>query len=412
MIKDIPFCFKDRNEEYLTLGKLQEFCKENKLKTSLDKIELINSIIEFAKVSEDNSIKVCEWMDPTLKEGIKKLIIFKLNNTRKLMNKTEEEWIKIINEKFQVYESIPILNYIHKNKISLCGYKFTFNEDKISKVELKYTILLKEQKKKDQLPINAIYPIFIDLYIDEGYIVGRSKSKSSIFKFQIIEIEDKKKDEITESMNCDKLIGEAIDLTIKKIDVSKEDVPNGLHIFKGIIHKIVDETTATPKEIQEKLEEEKEFRQNFIKKFLERQKINLLNGNNYKNAVEDLTVLMEKYISINYKDKDIFTKDRYGYPIQISATDEDSSSVEETSLEDKPLQCTPIFFDNKKIIQKQKKCDNVIMVFKRTQKTYFTNKTFQAIIEVKRGSMHIELRKYVLEEDIENVLSRIIRSHR
>ncbi|WP_035790249.1 hypothetical protein [Clostridium beijerinckii] len=412
MIKDIPFCFKDRNEEYLTLGKLQEFCKENKLKTSLDKVELVNSIIEFAKVSEDNSIRVCEWVDPTLKEGIKKIIIFKLNNTRRLMNKTEEEWIEIINEKFQVYESIPILNYEHKNKISLCGYKFVLNEDKVSKVELKYTILLKEQKKKDQLPMSVIYPIFIDVYIDEGYIVGRSKSKSSIFKFQIIEVEDKKKDDITESMNCDKLIGEAVNLTIEKIGVSKEDVPTGLHIFKGIIHKIVDETTATPKEIQEKLDEEKECRQNFIKKFLERQKISLLSGDNYKNAVEDLTVLMEKYMSINYNDKHIFTKDRYGYPIQISATDEDSSSVEETSLEDKPLQCTPIFFDNKKIIQKQKKCDNVIMVFKRAPKTYFTNKTFQAIIEVKRGSMHIELRKYVLEEDIENVLSRIIRGHR
>lgn len=412
MIEDIPFCFKDRNEEYLTLGKLQEFCKENKLKTSLDKVELVNSIIEFAKVSEENSIRVCEWADPTLKEGIKKIIIFKLNNTRRLMNKTEEEWIQIINERFQVYESIPILNYAHKNKISLCGYKFVLNEDKVSKVELKYTILLKEQKKKDQLPISVIYPIFIDVYIDEGYIVGRSKSKSSIFKFQIIEIEGKKKDDITESMNCDKLIGEAVNLTIKKIDVSKEDVPTGLHIFKGIIHKIVDETTATPKEIQEKLDEEQECRQNFIKKFLERQKISLLNGDNYKHAVEDLTVLMEKYMSINYNDKDIFTKDRYGYPIQISATDEDSSSVEETSLEDKPLQCTPIFFDNKKIIQKQKKCDNVIMVFKRTPKTYFTNKTFQAIMEVKRGSMHIELRKYVLEEDIGNVLSRIIRGHR
>ena len=213
-------------------------------------------------------------------------------------------------------------------------------------------------------------------------------------------------------MNCDKLIGEAIDLSIEKLNVSKESVSVGLHRFKGIIHKIVDETTATPNEINEKLELEKGFRESFIKKFLERQGIDPLTGDNYKNAVEDLTVLMEKYISINYFDKDIFTKGRYGYPIQISATDEDASSIEETSLEDKPLQCTPIFFDNKKIIQKQKKCDNVIMVFKREPKTYFTNKTFQAIIEVKRGSMHIDLRKYVLEEDIENVLSRIIRCNK
>ncbi|MEW9939795.1 hypothetical protein AB2T96_19985 [Clostridium butyricum] len=411
MIENIPFCFKDRNEEYLTLGRLQEFCKENNLKTSLDKIELINSIIEFGKTDEGNSEKVCKWMDHTLKEGIKKIIVYKLDNARKLRNKTEEQWIELINDKFKVYESNYILKYNHKNHISLCGYEFEVKDNKVSKVELKYTIKLKEQKKKDQPPNNIIYPIFVDVYVNEGYIVGRSKSKSSIFKFEIIENEDKNIDDIVETMNCDKLIGEAIDLTIEKIDVLKENVPIGLHIFKGIIHKIVDETTATPLEIKEKLENEKEFRKNFIESFLKREEIDFLNGDNYKNAVEDLTVLMEKYISINYSNKDIFTKDRYGYPIQISATDEDSSSVEETSLEDKPLQCTPIFFDNKKIIQKQKKCDNVIMVFKRSPRTYFTNKTFQVIIEVKRGAMHIDLRKYVLEEDINNVLSRIIRNN-
>lgn len=411
MIENIPFCFKDRNEEYLTLGRLQEFCKENNLKTSLDKIELINSIIEFGKTDEGNSEKVCKWMDHTLKEGIKKIIVYKLDNARKLRNKTEEQWIELINDKFKVYESNYILKHNHKNHISLCGYEFEVKDNKVSKVELKYTIKLKEQKKKDQPPNNIIYPIFVDVYVNEGYIVGRSKSKSSIFKFEIIENEDKNIDDIVETMNCDKLIGEAIDLTIEKIDVLKENVPIGLHIFKGIIHKIVDETTATPLEIKEKLENEKEFRKNFIESFLKREEIDFLNGDNYKNAVEDLTVLMEKYISINYSNKDIFTKDRYGYPIQISATDEDSSSVEETSLEDKPLQCTPIFFDNKKIIQKQKKCDNVIMVFKRSPRTYFTNKTFQVIIEVKRGAMHIDLRKYVLEEDINNVLSRIIRNN-
>lgn len=412
MITDIPFCFKDRNEEYLTIGKLQEFCKKNNLKTSLDKIELINSIIEFGKKSEDKSIKVYEWIDSTLKEGIKKLIIFKLNNTRQLMNKTEKEWIEIINNKFKIDKSNYILEYPHKNNISLCGYKFIFNDGKVCKLELKYTILLKEQKKGRELPVNSIYPIFIDIYINEGYIVGRSKSKSSIFNFERIQLEDKTKDEITQGTNCDKLISEAINLTIEKFDVSKEAIPVALHRFKGVIHKIVDETTSTPNEINEKLELERDFRENFIKKFLERQGINPLIGENYKYAVKDLTILMEKYISINYSNKDIFTKDRYGYPIQISATDEDSSSVEETSLEDKPLQCTPIFFDNKKIIQKQKKCDNVTMIFKREPKTYFTNKTFQAIIEVKRGSMHIDLRKYVLEEDIENVLSRIIRCNK
>lgn len=410
MIKDIPFCFKNKNEDYLIIGKLQEFCKDNDLKTSLDKIELINSIIEFAKINSVNSEKVLKWLDSTLKEGVKKLIITKLEGIQIYRNKTLEKWVEIIKEAYNINNSNYIINGSHTNQLKLCGYDFAINENnKVQKISLNYTIILKEQKNKYMPSANIIYPIFIDIYVDSGYIIGRSKSKSSICKFTTIERDGIKIDEETESVNCDKLINEAINYTIDKLKLKKEDIYAGSHRFKSMVHKMVDECTKTPAKIQKKLDEEKLYRIKFIKEFLNRQEINLLREENYKNALEDLTILMEKYISINYDDKNIFTADRYAYPIQISATDEDSSSVEETSLEYRPLQCTPIFFDNKKVIQKQKKCDNVVMVFNRNIKTYFTNKTFQAIIEVKKGSMHIDLRKYVLEEDIENVLSRVIR---
>ena len=410
MIQDIPFCFKDRNEDYLIIGKLQEFCKENNLRTSLDKIELINSIIEFARINDLNSEKVSKWLDCTLKEGVKKLIIAKLEGVRTYRNKNLEEWIGIINEIFNVDSSKYIIDGEHTNELKLCGYDFTIDDNnKVERVSLNYTILLKEMKNSNMPMATIIYPIFVDIYINSGYIIGRSKSKSSIWKFTTLERDGVTIDEETSSVNCDKLINEAINYTINSLQFLREDIGAGLHRFKSIVHKIVDECTKTPTEIQERINSEECYRIKFVKSFLERQGIDLLSGENYKNALEDLTVLMEKYISINYEDKDIFTRDRYAYPIQISATDEDSSSVEETSLEDKPLQCTPIFFDNKKVIQKQKKCDDVVMVFKREVRTYFTNDTFQVIIKVKKGEMHIDLRKYVLEEDIENVLSRVIR---
>ncbi len=72
MFTDIPWSFKDKNEDYLIIGKLQEFCKKNKLPTSLDKVELINSIVNFAKSEKDNSEKLMEWLDNTLKRRSKK----------------------------------------------------------------------------------------------------------------------------------------------------------------------------------------------------------------------------------------------------------------------------------------------------------------------------------------------------
>ena len=411
MITDIPFCFKDKNEEYLTLGKLQEFCKINGLKTDLDKVELTASIVDFAKKSEENSSKVSIWMDETLKEGIKKLIICKINNIRQYWNKTADEWEGIINNIFNINTSSHLLEFKHENKMKLCGYKLVSENGSVVKVEFLYSVLLKEYKNKNQEPATIIYPIYVDLYLKEGYIVSRSKSKSAIYRFEKIKNGNTTIDEISNSTNCDKLIDEAINITIKAFEIEKEDMAVSMHRFKTIIHKIVDETTHTPKEIKEKLDGEIGYIERFAREFLTRQGISIVEGENFTKAVEDLNIFMEKYISINYQDKQIFTNDRYGYPIKISVTDEDLSSIEETTLEDKPLQCTPIFFDNKKIIQKQKKCDNLIMVFKRTPKTYFTNKTFQVITEVKKGTMHIDLRKYVLEEDIDNVLSRVIRSN-
>ncbi|NEZ46486.1 hypothetical protein FDF74_04555 [Clostridium niameyense] len=405
MFTDIPLSFKDKNEDYLIIGKLQEFCKENKLPTSLDKVDLINYIVNFAKSEKDNSEKLMLWLDNTLKEGVKKIILTKVERIGYLKNKSIEEWETLIKSAFNIEVSSHIIDTTHSPNLKVCGYKFSETNGRVDIVSLNFTILLKEKKQKD-LPYNTIiYPVFVDIYLKEGYMVGRGKSKSSLFKFQEIEDEET----MYNSVNYEKLIKEAFEIIYSKLNIRNESVPSNMHRFKSAIHLIVDECTKTPKEIVEKLNKEEIYRETFIKDFFKRESINHLTNENYLEALEDLKIFMEKYISITSEDEKIFITDRYAYPIQISATDSDFSSLEESSLETTPLQCTPIFFDNKRLIQKEKKCDNVSFMFKRKPKTYFTNKLFPVIIEVKRGYMHIDFRKYVLEEDIKNVLSRIIR---
>ncbi|MHB9943256.1 hypothetical protein CF065_16955 [Clostridium sporogenes] len=404
MFTDIPWSFKDKNEDYLIIGKLQEFCKENKLPTSLDKVELINSVVNFAKSEKDNSEKLMEWLDNTLKEGVKKIILTKVESIGNLKNKKIKEWETLIKSTFNIEASSYIIDATHSTNLKLCGYNFFEVNGNVDIVSLNFTILLKEKKKKDLPGDTIIYPIFVDIYLKKGYMIGRGKSKSSLFKFEEAEDEEP----ICYSVNYEKLIKEAFEIIYYKLNIRNESIPSNIHTFKSAIHLMVDECTKTPKEIVKKLNEEEIYRKTFIEDFFRRQSINHLTNENYLEALEDLKIFMEKYISINSEDEKIFTTDRYAYPIQISATDSDFSSLEESSLETIPLQCTPIFFDNKKLIQKEKKCDNVSFMFKREPKTYFTNKIFPVIIEVKRGYMHIDFRKYVLEEDIKNVLSRII----
>lgn len=402
----IPFSFRNKNEDYLVQDKLQEFCNENGLKTNLDKIDLINSIETFANENPINQEKVLNWLDITLKEGVKKLLIQKVSGIRPYLNKSYEEWEVIIKEKFNINSNEHLLRVRHKNVMTLYGYKIDKVGDRVEKISFNYAILLKELKDKEQAYSTVIYPIFIDLYVEGKYIVARSKSKSSLNK---IMLEDG--NEVLVNITTDKLLKEAINITLSTLQLEEEPIINGFHIFKSKIHTLIDECTKTPPEIEKKLNDEETIREKFVLDFFVRQGINPILDENYKHAIDDLKIFMEKYLSITCEDKEIFTKDRYAYPIQIAATDEDCSSVEESSLEDIPLQCTPIFFDNKKVIQKQQKCDNVTVVFKKEPKRYFTNRSYRVIMIVKNGCLFVDFRKYALEEDIDCVLSRIIRDN-
>ena len=89
----------------------------------------------------------------------------------------------------------------------------------------------------------------------------------------------------------------------------------------------------------------------------------------YKDDLEaDVLNLVEKYLSISYPDKSIFIDGRDAYPLKIIATDEEESHLEQASGLERPLQSKAIFFDNKKMMQKNRKCDGVIFSFEKKEK--------------------------------------------
>lgn len=356
MIKDIPFCFKDKNEDYFVIESLQTFCKENDLHTVGDKMKLIENVIEYANKSEENEKIALGWIDTVLKEGIKRIIISKILYSSEIVNKNIEEWKEMINSEFRIDDSKNILTGIHTNNITLQTYKLEENDGIVEKVSLIFTVLLKEEKNKGVTP-TIIYPIFIDIDIKNKYITGRAKSKSSISKFKIFKNGE---EEIIKSTTCEKLIFETFEILKSKFQIEEESKDRREHRFKGVIHSIVDECTKTPEEINDKIDTEEDNIDKFVKEFFSRHDINPFLDENYVNAIDDIKVFIEKYLSINYEDQSIFTQDRYAYPTKISATDSDFSSIDESSSDNKPLQCTSIFFDNKKLIQREK---NVILLY-------------------------------------------------
>jgi hypothetical protein len=123
----------------------------------------------------------------------------------------------------------------------------------------------------------------------------------------------------------------------------------------------------------------------------------------------DIQNLIEKYLSITWPDKSVFSHDRDAYPIRLSATDEEESKVDQSSAtSNEPLQSKEVFFDNKRMLENQRQCDNLTLIWKRTSRIYYSESTFPVRLSEKGGKCTLSFKKYVAEEDILNVLFALI----
>ena len=75
---------------------------------------------------------------------------------------------------------------------------------------------------------------------------------------------------------------------------------------------------------------------------------------------------------------------------------------------DEPLQRKKAFFDSKKAVYTDKKCDKICLCYKTIPKTYYNEKKYNVIITIYKEMFCIKFSRFVKEGDIQNVLSGII----
>lgn len=126
------------------------------------------------------------------------------------------------------------------------------------------------------------------------------------------------------------------------------------------------------------------------------------------NVEEDIRNILEKYISINWKNKEDFKNDREAFPVKLIATDDEESKVEQESKSREALQTKEIFFDNKKRLYTNRKCDGVEFEWARKNKGFFDSDHFNVSFVIKKGKCIIKFREYTEMEDIRNVLFSIV----
>ena len=247
------------------------------------------------------------------------------------------------------------------------------------------------------------YPVFVDYYYEQGWLIIRYKSRSGLYP--IMPDETPIEELLKHSLSVSREIKQVFDQVTKILQLGSLDIHAASAVMQTKFFELLDKYTHTPTEILQILNENeaniKELRNMLIR---------LCNlPVSYQSKVEkDLRTTVEKYLSITWPDKRIFIKDREAYPTRLTTTDEEESRIDQSAAtEDDPLQSKEVFFDNKRMLYNQRRCEGLTLMWRRKDRKYY-GEFFPVRFSEKGGTCTLSFKKYVAEEDILHVLFAII----
>lgn len=395
---NIPETFK---KDYIHLMPLRNFCDDHGLNTSDNKIELLDSVVEYAGDDQDsNFLETYNWVLNTIYEGSKEICYKKIYiNEMITLNKSKVE--EIINTTFSDCPKTNLLSYTNTKILKLVNYSIvTDDKDNIVKISFVFSRLVLEGVAGESGDA-VIYPIFIDIYMKEGFITSRCKAKSTIYDFfDGLSIKNNKK------INTLTYAADILNHIIRIFYFEQDTVSVAKHKISTLMYNLFNTYSFTPTEVVTKIESVKNETAAYMKHVFDEFS---LNYTNMASALQDLNIFIEKYISINGQTEHIFKIDREAYLVKISSDDiNDSTKVDTTSSLTKPLQCTEAFFDSKKSIVKNKQCKKLHLCYNR-------NKNFLGSFLVQFGykSNYGIIKTYYFpeESDLQNVLQTVFRTY-
>ena len=180
--------------------------------------------------------------------------------------------------------------------------------------------------KKYQTTKAVDYPVVAEYYIDKEWLVIRAKPRSNLYKFD----PDGFVLENAESTTTDKQIKEITKKTKDYLNLVPSETNLLASIMKNKVFNLLDKYTNTPVEILSMMQKSKDIIDNISSEIISlcnESEECLIPNSMYSDIKDDVNNIVEKYLSINWKSKNIFIKDRNAHPIKLSATDEEESKV-------------------------------------------------------------------------------------
>lgn len=399
----VPYTFANEDESYITIPALKRFAREKKnedLKTTVDRPQLLQDIENYANQSPENEAEVLDWLDQVLVEGIKDVQIKLIDDesfTTSFID--QDEFVEKVLEPLIVNKTNRHLNKGYTESLGVFRYEITNESVFGRRIRLYMGKLLCTFDKKHGAA-TVPYPIAVDVYCDAGIIVARAKSKSGLYKYEedfVLEKATPTKSE-KETAAAIKWVAEKLVLNTRKSFVAET-------VFKSQLYDMLEKYTKTPTEIINLMDAKKTEIDGVVETVMHQ--ICNLRAAYREDVKSNVLNMVEKYFSISYPNKQIFIKDREAYPLKLNATDEEDSKVEQTAALEEPLQSKAIFFDNKKMLQKSRACDGVTFMFARLN-TMYCSRQFKVKIVVNKDYCMLKFTEYTMEEDIIHVLFSLI----
>lgn len=366
----VPYTFANEDESYITIPALKRFAREKKnedLKTTVDRPQLLQDIENYANQSPENEAEVLDWLDQVLVEGIKDVQIKLIDDesfTTSFID--QDEFVEKVLEPLIVNKTNRHLNKGYTESLGVFRYEITNESVFGRRIRLYMGKLLCTFDKKHGAA-TVPYPIAVDVYCDAGIIVARAKSKSGLYKYE----EDFVLEKATPTKS-EKETAAAIKWVAEKLVLNTRKSFEAETVFKSQLYDMLEKYTKTPTEI-----------------------INLMDAK--KTEIDGVVeTVMHQICNL-----------RAAYPLKLNATDEEDSKVEQTAALEEPLQSKAIFFDNKKMLQKSRACDGVTFMFARLN-TMYCSRQFKVKIVVNKDYCMLKFTEYTMEEDIIHVLFSLI----
>ena len=399
----VPYTFANEDESYITIPALKRFAREKKnedLKTTVDRPQLLQDIENYANQSPENEAEVLDWLGQELVEGIKDVQIKLIDDesfTTSFID--QDEFVEKVLEPLIVNKTNRHLNKGYTESLGVFRYEITNESVFGRRIRLYMGKLLCTFDKKHGAA-TVPYPIAVDVYCDAGIIVARAKSKSGLYKYE----EDFVLEKATPTKS-EKETAAAIKWVAEKLVLNTRKSFEAETVFKSQLYDMLEKYTKTPTEIINLMDAKKTEIDGVVETVMHQ--ICNLRAAYREDVKSNVLNMVEKYFSISYPNKQIFIKDREAYPLKLNATDEEDSKVEQTAALEEPLQSKAIFFDNKKMLQKSRACDGVTFMFARLN-TMYCSRQFKVKIVVNKDYCMLKFTEYTMEEDIIHVLFSLI----